>query len=96
MSGTNTHTTTRSALMHTKGHEHTNTVHPDRCDLAATWAARTLITPEAFLTAARNRHRIAEVAVELSVLPQDVDAYLGALSVADFKIMRTLVGHALV
>jgi hypothetical protein len=82
--------------MHMKGHENTNTVHPDRCDLAAIWAARTLITPAALLTAAKDRHRIADVAVELSVLPGDVDTYLGALSVEDFKIMRSLVGHALV
>ena len=82
--------------MHTMGHEHTNTTHPDRCDLAAVWAARTLITPAALLTAAQTRHRIADVARELSVTPEDVDAYLGAMSVEDFKIMRSLVGHALV
>jgi hypothetical protein len=93
---TGEHATQRSARMHMKGHENTNTVHPDRCDLAAAWAARTLITPAAFLHAATHRHSIKDIAVELSVLPEDVNAYLGVLSVEEFKIMRRLVGHALV
>jgi len=82
--------------MHHEGHKHTNTTHPERCDLAAVWAARTLITPAAFLHAARDRHTLADVAVALSVTVEDVDTYLGALSVEDFRTMRALVGHALV
>lgn len=82
--------------MHTEGHRHTNTTHPDRCDLASVWAARTLITPAAFLHAAKNRHKLTDVALELSVTPADVDTYLGSLSPTDFTIMRSLVGHALV
>ena len=82
--------------MHMKGHHHTNTTHPDRCDLAAVWAARTLITPAAFLHAARNRDTMADIATELSVLPEDVNTYLAALSPEEFRIMRRLVGHALV
>jgi hypothetical protein len=82
--------------MHAEGHKHTNTQHPDRCDLASIWAARTLITPAAFLHAAKGRPLIADVARELSVTPHDVETYLGSLSVDDFRVMRSLVGHALV
>jgi len=82
--------------MHAEGHKHTNTTHPQRCDLAAVWAARTLITPAAFLHAAQDRPRIADVARELSVTPHDVEAYLVSLSADEFRIMRSLVGHALV
>jgi hypothetical protein len=82
--------------MHHEGHKHTNTEHPHRCDLAAVWAARTLITPAALVHAAKDRPSIADVALELSVTPHDVETYLSALSPDDFRIMRSLVGHALV
>jgi hypothetical protein len=82
--------------MHAEGHRHTNTTHPNRCDLAALWAARTLITPAAFLLAAKGRPHITDVARELHVTPDDVEAYLASLSPADFGIMRDLVGHELV
>ena len=82
--------------MHHEGHKHTNTTHPHRCDLASVWAARTLITPAAFLHAARARDTMDDIARELSVTPADVNTYLSALSPEEFRIMRRLVGHALV
>ena len=82
--------------MHHEGHKHTNTTHPHRCDLANVWAARTLITPTAFLHAARARDTMDDIARELSVTPDDVNTYLGSLSAEEFRIMRRLVGHALV
>lgn len=82
--------------MHAEGHKHTNTTHPHRCDLAAVWAARTLITPAALMHAAKGRHMITDVARELNVTPDDLDTYLEALSPEEFRIMRSLVGHALV
>lgn len=82
--------------MHAEGHKHTNTQHPHRCDLANVWAARTLITPTALVAAAHAHTGLAQVARALAVTPEDLDAYLGALSARDFRAMRTLVGHALV
>lgn len=90
------HIIQRSDRMHAEGHKHTNTTHPDRCDLASVWAARTLITPAAFLRAAKGRPFIADVARELLVTEHDVDAYLVSLNPDEFRIMRSLVGHALV
>lgn len=82
--------------MHEKGHRFYGTTCHTRCDLAAKWAARKLITPSAFLNAAREEHRIEQIARTLWVVPSVVHDYLDGLSVEEFRIMRKLVGHELV
>lgn len=88
--------TKRSERMHHEGHTHTNTTHPHRCDLASTWAARALITPAAFLRAATHQRRYGDIAAALGVTPEDVNAYLESLTPEEFRIMRRLVGFAVV
>lgn len=90
------HITKRSERMHAEGHKHTNTTHPHRCDLASKWAARTLITPAAFLHAATHHHRPADIAAALGVTPEDVNTYFESLTPEEFRIMRRLVGFAMV
>jgi hypothetical protein len=64
--------------------------------MASRWAARKLITPTAFLEAARTERRIDVIARALWVTPAVVHDYLDALTAEEFRIMRKLVGHELV
>lgn len=82
--------------MHQLGHDHYQTRCGDRCDLADKWAARHLITPRAFLNAARTTHRIDDVAHALWATPAIVNAYIAQLDADEWLIMTRLVGHQLV
>lgn len=90
------HTIVTNDRMHQQGHDHYNTRCGDRCHLADKWAARNLITPRAFLTAARKHSRIRDVADELGTTPNIVTAYMAGLPPSDWLIMTRLVGHPLV
>lgn len=92
----NGHITRRSATMHQRGHDrHNTTCNGATCHKAGTWAARQLITPRAFLDAARSSQSITRIAAHLMVTVPDVDAYLDGLSAKEFRIMRELVGKEL-
>lgn len=90
------HTIVTANRMHEQGHDHYETSCPDRCDLADRWAARNLITPRAFLAAARHAYRIDEVAANLWATPGIVNAYIAGLPPDEWLIMTRLVGHKLV
>ena len=80
--------------MHQKGHDRYKTSCDGlTCGNAGKWAARQLITPRAFLEAARWSPSITSIAAHLMVTVADVNAYLDGLSAKEFRIMRELVGH---
>ena len=81
--------------MHTMGHSYYSTTCPTRCEHADEWAAHRLITPRAFLTAARKHHTIDGVARALWATPSIVNHYIDSLSDEDWTIMTRLVGHEL-
>ena len=85
----------RSAAMHQRGHTYYGTGCGTGCAKAGRWAARRLITPRAFLTAGRTAHDLDGMAGMLSVLPDDVCAYLADLDVDEWLIMQRLIGHEL-
>lgn len=83
---------TASHAMHGRGHAFYQTTCPDRCEDAAKWAARRLITPRAFLTARRNSHSMDGLAEHLGVEPIDVFNYISALDPDEWLIMVRLTG----
>jgi hypothetical protein len=88
----------RSAAMHERGHTYYRTAcdNSTACDRAARWAARRLITPRAFLNAARTEHSTDVIAATLNVTRRDVLHYLADLDVDEWLIMQRLIGHPLV
>ena len=87
------HVETRSEATHQRGHRFYGTGCPDRCDDAGKWAARRLITPRAFLTAARLSRGLEDIADILAVTPADVCAYMADLDPDEWLIMVRLTGH---
>lgn len=87
--------TQRTNRMHLIAHDHYNTQCGDRCDLADNWAARNLITPRAFLTAARRHQRLDDIAADLWTTREIVAAYISQLGPDEWLIMTRLVGHEL-
>ncbi len=85
----------RSATMHQRGHAYYGTVCGTGCDKAAKWAARRLITPRAFLNAARDETCTHTIAVTLNVTRDDVLNYLADLDVDEWLILQRLIGHEL-
>jgi len=96
LGGLHTIVTHRTNRMHQRGHDHYDTHCGNRCDLADRWAARNLITPRAFLAAARDAHTIADVAANLWATPAIVNAYIAGLPPDEWLIMTRLVGHKVV
>lgn len=97
---TDTHSTSKQSgqppsRMHNMGHSFYKTICPVKCDLADEWAAQRLITPRAFLTAARAHRTIDGVARDLWATPNIVNVYINSLSDKDWAIMTRLVGHEL-
>lgn len=86
---------TRSATMHDRGHAYYGTACPDRCEIVNRWAARRLITPRAFLHAARTSADLEGMAVLLGLTPGDVCAYLAVLNSEEWGIMQKMVGRRL-
>jgi len=84
---------THSQNMHARGHAFYKTDCPAGCEPAAKWAARRLITPRAFLTAARTAHGLEDMAAILAVEPHDVCNYLADLDPDEWLIMVRLTGH---
>ena len=62
---------------------------------AGRWASRRLITPRAFLTAARTTTSTHDIAAALNVTRADVLNYMAALTVDEWLIMQRLIGHEL-
>jgi hypothetical protein len=87
------HAAERSSRMHQRGHQYYNTECGNGCGDAGTWAARRLITPRAFLEAARNECRVDVIAATLTVMPGDVHSYLSALPEDEWLIVQDLIGH---
>jgi len=89
----------RSVAMHTRGHAYYGTTCDfgagTACDKAGRWAARRLITPRAFLEAAREEPCTHTIAAALNVTRSDVLHYLADLSVDEWLIMQRLIGHEL-
>lgn len=81
--------------MHARAHDYYRTGCPDHCGRAGRWAARRLITPRQFLTAARKQGRITDLAADLAVTTADVLNYFDSLTQAEIRIMLRLVGHPL-
>lgn len=84
--------TTNSHTMHTQGHTFYGTSCGDGCEAAGKWAARRLITPRAFLTAARTSQGLEDMADMLAVTPADVCNYLADLDPDEWLIMVRLTG----
>lgn len=80
--------------MHQMGHDYYNTTCPEHCDHADGWATR-LITPRAFLNAARQHYTIEAVARALWATPGIVKQYIDNLNDEDWTTMTRLVGHEL-
>ena len=77
------HVERRSAAMQDKARHYYTC--GDNCPHVHRWAARRLITPTAFLTAALASPVIADIAVALMVTLEDVNAYLDGLTIADMR-----------
>jgi len=87
------HAADRSMRMHRRGHDYYQTECGAGCGKAGVWASRRLITPEAFLEAARDECRVDVIADSLGVMPGDVHNYLSALSAEEWLIVQRLIGH---
>jgi len=83
----------RTAEAHAGAHAFYRTTCADGCAGADRRAAALLITPRAFLTAARADHRIVAIADTLYVTAALVETYIRTLPVEDWLRMRALVGH---
>lgn len=83
---------TRSREAHERGHTFYHTTCPDGCAAARKWAARRLITPRAFLNAARVSKGLEDMADILGVLPDDACSYMGCLDPDEWLIMVRLTG----
>jgi hypothetical protein len=85
--------TTHSLEMHARGHTFYKTECPAGCEMAGKWAARRLITPRAFLNAARTSNGLEGAAAVLAVEPFDVYNYVASLDPDEWLIMMRLVGR---
>jgi hypothetical protein len=83
---------TVSQAMHNRAHDFYGTTCPDRCEDARKWAARRLITPRGFLTAARACQGLESMAEMLGVTPSDVCNYIASLDPDEWLIMVRLTG----
>ncbi|MDQ5860633.1 MAG: hypothetical protein M3536_00010 [Actinomycetota bacterium] len=84
--------TTRSHDAHRRAHLFYRTDCMGGCELERKWAARRLITPRAFLTAARTSRGLEDMADVLDVLPADVCNYMADLNPDEWLIMVRLTG----
>jgi hypothetical protein len=93
LQNTESHAAERSTKMHQRAHTYYQTECGAGCGKAGVWAARRLITPEAFLEAARTEWRVDVIADTLSVTPGDVHNYLTGLSPEEWLIVQRLIPH---
>lgn len=82
----------RSHEAHNRAHTFYQTACVGDCELESMWAARRLITPTGFLTAARESRGLKDMADVLDVLPIDVCNYMAALNPDEWLIMVRLTG----
>lgn len=84
--------TTRSRDAHRRAHLFYRTDCMGGCALEGKWAARRLITPRAFLAAARIARGFEDMADVLDVTPADVSNYMADLNPDEWLIMVRLTG----
>lgn len=83
---------TTTTALHARAHAFYGTACPDGCEDAAKWAARRLITPRAYLTAARAATGLDSLAGALGVTPGEVCDYIASLDPDEWLIMVRLTG----